>query len=58
MKQTQLFQNILGRGTDCHLLGLREMAIELGLPVPELFRDDGFRIANHFSLSTSQVTYT
>ncbi|XP_052069853.1 choline O-acetyltransferase-like [Mytilus californianus] len=58
-KQTEIMtENILGQGTDCHLLGLREMAVELGRPVPELFLDDGFRIANHFSLSTSQVPTT
>lgn len=50
-----MVQNILGEGIDVHLLGLREMAKELGEPVPELFTDDTYRVANHFSLSTSQV---
>lgn len=50
-----MVQNILGEGIDVHLLGLREMAKELGEPVPELFTDETFRQANYFALSTSQV---
>ncbi|XP_063843429.1 choline O-acetyltransferase-like isoform X2 [Scylla paramamosain] len=51
-----MVNNILGRGIDIHLLGLREMAKEMGLPSPELFTHESYRIANHFRLSTSQVT--
>ncbi|KAE8750338.1 hypothetical protein FOCC_FOCC002898 [Frankliniella occidentalis] len=55
-KQTDIMvQNILGEGIDVHLLGLREMAKELGEPVPDLFTDETYRVANHFALSTSQV---
>ncbi|XP_067010374.2 choline O-acetyltransferase [Anabrus simplex] len=55
-KQTDvMIQNILGQGIDIHLLGLREMAKELEEPIPELFQDEVYRIANHFALSTSQV---
>lgn len=50
-----MVQNILGEGIDLHLLGLREIAKELGEPVPELFNDETFRQANYFALSTSQV---
>ncbi|XP_050719792.1 choline O-acetyltransferase-like [Eriocheir sinensis] len=50
-----MVNNILGRGIDIHLLGLREMAKEMGLPTPEIFAHDSYRIANHFRLSTSQV---
>ncbi|PSN50570.1 Choline O-acetyltransferase [Blattella germanica] len=55
-KQTEVMvENILGQGIDIHLLGLREMAKDLGEPIPDLFQDDVYQIANHFSLSTSQV---
>ncbi|XP_034238882.1 choline O-acetyltransferase [Thrips palmi] len=58
-KQTDVMvQNILGHGIDNHLLGLREVAKELGEPVPELFTDESYRVANHFALSTSQVPTT
>ncbi|KAL3876632.1 hypothetical protein ACJMK2_034449 [Sinanodonta woodiana] len=46
---------ILGKGIDCHLLGLRELASELGIPTPDIFTDEAYKISNHFSLSTSQV---
>lgn len=48
-------KTILGHGMDCHLLGLREFALENGLPMPKIFEHESFRISNHFSLSTSQV---
>ncbi|XP_041364367.1 choline O-acetyltransferase-like [Gigantopelta aegis] len=50
-----LTETILGQGIDCHLLGLKESAFELGQPVPELFTHESYKIANHFKLSTSQV---
>lgn len=40
---------------DNHLLGLREVAQELELEKPELFKDDAYHISNQFILSTSQV---
>ncbi|XP_067672379.1 choline O-acetyltransferase-like isoform X1 [Haliotis asinina] len=46
---------ILGQGIDCHLLGLRECGIEACIPMPDFFKDEGFRLANHFTMSTSQV---
>ncbi|XP_043209713.1 choline O-acetyltransferase-like, partial [Amphibalanus amphitrite] len=55
-QQTEIMvENILGQGIDLHLLGLQEMAKELGMKEPELFRHETYRIANHFGLSTSQV---
>ena len=48
-------QTILGHGIDCHMLGLRNIAAEKGLPIPEVFKDQGYTKSNHFSLSTSQV---
>nr|XP_022319344.1 choline O-acetyltransferase-like [Crassostrea virginica] len=58
-RQTDIMtQTILGHGMDCHLLGLKEIALEHGLPMPAIFEDESFRISNHFSLSTSQVPTT
>ncbi|XP_071440594.1 choline O-acetyltransferase isoform X2 [Hetaerina americana] len=59
-RQTEItIENILGEGIDIHLLGLREAAKEAGEVLPVLFRDDeAFRLANHFSLSTSQIPMT
>ncbi|KAK2169375.1 hypothetical protein LSH36_10g01024 [Paralvinella palmiformis] len=55
-KQTEiLVQTILGYGIDNHLLGLRQMAVELGIEKPEIFKDESYNRANHFTLSTSQV---
>ncbi|XP_062590553.1 choline O-acetyltransferase-like, partial [Saccostrea cucullata] len=47
-------QTILGHGMDCHLMGLREIANEHGLPMPEIFEHESYKTSNHFSLSTSQ----
>lgn len=60
-QQTQeMVDNILGQGIDIHLLGLREAARDTSPtaahPLPELFTDETYRIANTFLLSTSQVT--
>lgn len=44
-----------GEGIDRHLLGLKLIAKENGLPVPELFADDGFVKSTHYRISTSQV---
>ncbi|ESO87021.1 hypothetical protein LOTGIDRAFT_107011, partial [Lottia gigantea] len=46
---------IQGYGIDLHILGLRESAKELDIPVPSLFTDDGYKTFNYFKLSTSQV---
>ncbi|XP_071479547.1 choline O-acetyltransferase-like [Diadema antillarum] len=48
-------QTITGQGFDNHLICLREVSQELGLPMPAVFADESFRISNHFTLSTSQV---
>jgi choline O-acetyltransferase len=48
-------KNILGKGMDCHLLALKEIAVENGFGVPDLFKDESYGISNHFSLSTSQI---
>lgn len=53
-----LVQAILGHGIDNHLLGLRQIAKEQGMNIPELFQDDSYKMSNHFTLSTSQVPTT
>ncbi|XP_051967978.1 choline O-acetyltransferase-like [Xyrauchen texanus] len=54
--QTQItVQAVTGMGTDNHLLGLREVAKEMKMEVPEIFTDETYRISNNFILSTSQV---
>lgn len=47
--------NILGRGIDNHLLGLREMARETLGELPPIFTDDTYKQMTEFKLSTSQV---
>ncbi|XP_055853028.1 carnitine O-acetyltransferase-like [Episyrphus balteatus] len=44
-----------GRGVDRHLLGLKLMALENNLPIPEFYNLPAFTRSNHFRLSTSQV---
>ena len=43
------------KAIDRHMLGLKLIALENGMPVPEIFRDKAFGYAMHFRLSTSQV---
>lgn len=58
----EMVDNILGQGIDIHLLGLREAAKETSptaaTPLPEIFRDPSYRLANKFLLTTSQVATT
>eukprot|EP00064_Thunnus_orientalis_P001615 superscaffoldBa00000111_g1618 len=49
---------ITGMGIDNHLLGLREIAHELNMEKPEIFKDEAYLISNQFILSTSQVPTT
>jgi len=49
-------QAVSGFGVDRHLLGLKLVAKENGIPVPELFSDKAYAISTHFRLSTSQVS--
>lgn len=49
------FQAITGMAIDNHLLGLREIARELKIEKPEIFKDEAHLISNQFILSTSQV---
>ncbi|XP_011482737.1 choline O-acetyltransferase isoform X1 [Oryzias latipes] len=49
---------ISGMAIDNHLLGLREIAQEMKMEKPEIFKDAAYLISNHFLLSTSQVPTT
>ncbi|EDV99010.1 carnitine O-acetyltransferase isoform X2 [Drosophila grimshawi] len=44
-----------GRGVDRHLLGLKLMALENKLPIPEFYSSPGFTKSMNFRVSTSQV---
>ncbi|XP_030012086.1 choline O-acetyltransferase [Sphaeramia orbicularis] len=49
---------ITGMAIDNHLLGLRDIAHELKMEKPDLFKDEAYFISNQFILSTSQVPTT
>ncbi|CAH1155054.1 unnamed protein product [Phaedon cochleariae] len=57
---TEMVDNILGQGIDIHLLGLREAARETSptaaSPLPTIFTDPSYRLANKFLLTTSQIS--
>lgn len=42
---------------DCHLLALKCVADENGYEMPEIFKDESYKISNYFQLSTSQVKF-
>ncbi|GLV41481.1 Carnitine O-Acetyl-Transferase [Carabus blaptoides fortunei] len=44
-----------GHGVDRHLLGLKLIALENGIAVPDIYNDKAFTESKHFRLSTSQV---
>ncbi|XP_062539602.1 carnitine O-acetyltransferase-like [Armigeres subalbatus] len=46
---------VQGFGVDRHLLGLKLIAKENNIPLPELFKDEGLLASQHMRLSTSQV---
>ncbi|VDN22068.1 unnamed protein product [Dibothriocephalus latus] len=50
-----MLETILGHGVDNHLLGLREIALQLGRPMPNIFKDQTYAKSNWFRLGTSQV---
>ena len=55
-KQTAVMVgNILGRGLDIPLLGLRQAAEEMGQAGQKLFSCKAYKEVNTFRLSTSQV---
>lgn len=48
-------QAVSGMGIDRLLLGLKRIAVDCGMNVPELYLDTGYTTSTHFKLSTSQV---
>jgi len=48
-------QAVQGFGIDRHLLGLKLIARENNLPIPELYADEGYTKSSTYRLSTSQV---
>ncbi|XP_075434747.1 carnitine O-acetyltransferase isoform X2 [Ascaphus truei] len=46
---------ISGKAIDRHLLGMKLLAIEDLVSMPEIFMDTSYAVAMHFNLSTSQV---
>ncbi|CAN7942818.1 unnamed protein product, partial [Ixodes hexagonus] len=52
-RYTQLAIN--GLGVDRLFLGLKLVAAENGMRLPELFTDKGFQVSTHFRISSSQV---
>lgn len=48
-------QAVNGMGIDRLLLGLKKIALECGMNVPDIFLDTGYTTSSHFKLSTSQV---
>ncbi|BHF69368.1 hypothetical protein SprV_0301241200 [Sparganum proliferum] len=58
IERHQLYTKVAvsGNGFDRHLLGLRLIAADADLPTPNFFSDPTYETANHFLLSTSQIT--
>ena len=48
-------QAIAAHGVDRHLLGLRMLANESGMEMPQIFTDVAYTRSTHWLLSTSQV---
>lgn len=46
---------VQGQGIDRHLLGLKLIAKDNGIPIPELYSDEGYVKSSTYRLSTSQV---
>ena len=49
------FSTLLFQAVDRHLLGLKMVAMEKGLELPNIFRDHSYVYASRYKLSTSQV---
>jgi len=46
---------VQGSGVDRHILGLKLIAKENNIPLPQFFCDPSLSISSHWNLSTSQV---
>ncbi|XP_058445312.1 carnitine O-acetyltransferase [Malaya genurostris] len=53
--KTYASKAVQGFGVDRHLLGLKLIARENNIPLPDLFKDGGLLASQHMRLSTSQV---
>ncbi len=49
-------QGISGQGVDRHLLGLRLIAQEAGMEIPDFFKDEAYSRSMYYRISTSQVS--
>jgi carnitine O-acetyltransferase len=49
------FKACNGEAFDRHFFGLKMIAVESGMDLPEFFMDKTFGRALHFNMSTSQV---
>ena len=50
-------QGVSGQGVDRHLLGLRLIAQEAGMEIPDFFKDEAYSKSMYYRLSTSQVSH-
>jgi len=46
----------MGQGFDRHLFALKSLAEKRGSPVPALFKDESYKFATHYVLSTSTLS--
>ena len=51
-------QGVSGQAVDRHLLGLRLIAQEAGMEIPDFYKDEAYSRSMYFRLSTSQVSQT
>ena len=49
-------QGVSGQAVDRHLLGLRLIAQEAGMEIPNFFKDEAYSRSMYYRLSTSQVS--
>lgn len=47
---------LVGQGFDRHLFGLRKLAEEKMVHLPEIYKDDAYAYLNHHILSTSTLS--
>ena len=50
-------QAVSGRGVDRLFFGMKRIASEAGIQIPDFFLDKGMVVSTHFKLSTSQVGF-
>ena len=50
-------QGVSGQAVDRHLLGLRLIAQEAGMEIPDFFKDEAYSRSMYYQLSTSQVSH-